>query len=187
MRYSIIVLILAALTIGVNSCGKCKKKAPPKTDTAPAQVAEQPAEQQPLLLDDEPLLLDDEPLLLNDELTDEDLSNMADNSRCHVCHINYQTEDIAVDHAKAGMGCNHCHGPSDEHIADESWASGGNGTAPDKMFVRDAINPFCMTCHPKEKIDLLQHKPLFAETDKPKVCTDCHGKHRLHTRKCKWK
>ena len=31
--------------------------------------------------------------------------------------------------------------PSDAHIADESWASGGNGTAPDIMYTRDKINP----------------------------------------------
>jgi hypothetical protein len=85
------------------------------------------------------------------------------------------------------MGCAHCHGECDEHIADESWASGGNGTAPDIMYTRPKINPFCMGCHPKDKIDTEQHKPLFSSASEKKVCTDCHGKHRLETRKCKWK
>jgi len=187
MRYSVILLVLAAVAVGVISCGESKKANRLKTGTDPAGVAEKPAEEEPLLLDDEPLLLDDEPLLLNDEPSDGDTSNWADNSRCHVCHVNYQNEDIAVTHARAGMGCKDCHGESDEHIADESWASGGNGTAPDRMFLPEAINPFCMGCHPKDKIDTPQHKPLFAQGGARKVCTDCHGKHRLHTRKCKWK
>ena len=95
-------------------------------------------------------------------------------------------EDIAVTHAKANISCAGCHGESDEHIADESWASGGNGTAPDTMFPKPNINPFCMGCHNKDKIDTEQHKPLFANFEEV-VCTDCHGDHRLEVRKCKWK
>jgi hypothetical protein len=55
------------------------------------------------------------------------------------------------------------------------------------MFPRTKIKPFCMGCHAKEKIDTEEHKPLFADTAKPMVCTDCHGDHRLTNRKCKWK
>ena len=111
----------------------------------------------------------------------------ADNSRCFVCHINYVQEDIAVTHARANIGCADCHGQSDEHIADESWASGGNGTPPEIMYLPPKINPFCMGCHTKETIDTEQHKPLFAANATPMVCTDCHGDHRLTNRKCKWK
>jgi hypothetical protein len=139
--------------------------------------------------EEEPLLLsDDEPLLLLEDETDSLFSDepIADNSRCFVCHVNYMQEDIAVTHARADMGCVACHGESDEHIADESWASGGNGTAPNIMYPRPKINPFCMGCHPKDKIDTEQHKPLFA-ADSQMVCTDCHGDHRLTNRKCKWK
>jgi hypothetical protein len=142
----------------------------------------------PVVKDEEPpLLLDDKPLLLDDEPND-DHSNgpQADNSRCFVCHINYMQEDIALIHARANIGCADCHGQSDEHIADESWASGGNGTAPEIMYPRPKINTSCMGCHPKEKLDADEHKPLFANFEKM-VCTDCHGKHRLEVRKCKWK
>ncbi len=150
-----------------------------ESEPAPEQTAE---EEQPLLLDDEPLLLlDDETETLSSD------EPMADNSRCFVCHINYMQEDIAVTHARHGMGCATCHGESDEHIADESWASGGNGTAPEIMYPRPKINPFCMGCHTKEKIDTEQHKPLFAAGATQMVCTDCHGDHRLTNRKCKWK
>lgn len=46
----------------------------------------------------------------------------ADNSRCHVCHIKYTFEDIAVAHARANIGCADCHGESDDHISDEFWS-----------------------------------------------------------------
>jgi len=128
-----------------------------------------------------PLLLEDEPA---GEAPNE---SAADNSRCFVCHINYAGEEIAADHAGRGVGCAACHGPSDAHIADESWASGGNGTAPDRMYTRDKINAACMTCHPREKIDTPQHVAVLADAGGQKVCTDCHGNHRLPQRRCKWK
>jgi len=142
----------------------------------------------PAVKDEAPLLLDDEPLLLPDKgsQTNQPAGPQADNSRCFVCHINYMQEDIAALHARADIGCAGCHGQSDEHIADESWASGGSGTAPDIMYPRPKINPSCMVCHTKDKIDNDQHKPLFANFEKM-VCTDCHGSHRLEVRKCKWK
>ena len=136
-----------------------------------------------------PLLLDEEPLLLaDDDLDAHQLGGSgADNSRCFVCHVNYMQEDIAVTHARANIGCATCHGESDKHIADESWASGGNGTPPDIMYPRPKINPFCMGCHTKDTIDTDQHKPLFASGAEQTYCTDCHGNHRLTNRKCKWK
>jgi hypothetical protein len=135
------------------------------------------------------LLLDDEPLALADD-SGESPAAAADNSRCHHCHLNYIDEELAVVHARAKIGCADCHGNCDAHIADESWASGGNGTAPGVMYTKEKINPFCLDCHPREKIDTLdktQHKALFAGTSTEKYCTDCHGDHRLTDRKCKWK
>ena len=134
------------------------------------------------------LLLDDEPLALPDD--DESPAAAADNSRCHHCHLNYIDEELAVVHARAQIGCADCHGNCDAHIADESWASGGNGTAPGVMYTKEKINPFCLDCHPREKIektDKTQHKALFAGTSTEKYCTDCHGDHRLTERKCTWK
>jgi len=137
--------------------------------------------------DTELRLVDGEPLLLEENPSSDSPADIrADNSRCHVCHINYASEDIAVTHARANIGCKNCHGGSDAHIADESWASGGNGTAPDIMYRRLRINPACMNCHRRESIDTVQHKPLF-DGSEDKVCTDCHGSHRLSRRRCKWK
>jgi hypothetical protein len=178
MKYYLLVFVAACVVaVGcrqeTNACAKKEFAHPTSTPEA--------KEQAPLLLDDEPpLLLEDEPN------TDQPEGPQADNSRCFVCHINYMQEDIAVIHARENIGCADCHGQSDKHIADESWASGGNGTPPDTMYPRAKINPFCMGCHTKDKIDTDQHKPLFANFEKT-VCTDCHGSHRLEVRKCKWK
>lgn len=138
---------------------------------------------------EEPLL---EPLLLLEEYDEGEDSlplteSGADNGRCHVCHVNYLQEDIAVFHARADISCADCHGESDAHIADESWTWGENGTAPDIMYPLAEINPFCMSCHTKETIDTEEHEPLFADTDEENYCTDCHGDHRLPQRRCKWK
>ena len=180
MKYYLPVFVLAAICIVGVGCEQAKsvQKAQAGGESVVKPTGESEA----------PLLLDDEPLLLLDDELDAGQSDgpEADNSRCFVCHINYMQEDIAVIHARADIGCAGCHGESDEHIADESWASGGNGTAPEIMYPRPKINLFCMGCHTKDKIDTDQHKPLFANFEKT-VCTDCHGSHRLEVRKCKWK
>jgi len=188
MKYYFLIVTLAAVVIVGACCQNVKLTQKEQAEPEPMTSTE-PIKTEEVVKEDEPLLLlDDEPLLLLDDETDKGLSSesMADNSRCFVCHVNYMQEKIAVTHAHQNMGCAYCHGDSDEHIADESWASGGNGTAPDIMYPRDKINPFCMGCHTKDKIDTEQHKPLFAD-DSEKNCTDCHGEHRLANRKCKWK
>jgi hypothetical protein len=158
-------LVLAAIAAIGASCARTK---------ADEKPADRPVETPLLLLDEAPEAA-------------EPAASGADNSRCQVCHLNLAQETLALTHAAAHIGCAKCHGPSDAHIADESWGSGGNGTAPDVMFTRDAINPFCLGCHPKDTIDPDQHKELFAGTSTEKYCTECHGKHRLVTRRCKWK
>jgi len=181
-RCLFISMLVSACLVGMG-CEQQETRQNPKTSADPAVNQEHAAREEP------PLLLEDEPLLLLDDEPDVDPldGSGADNSRCFVCHINYMQEEIAVTHARANMGCAECHGESDEHIADESWAWGGNGTAPEIMYPRPKINPFCMGCHTKEEIDTEQHKPLFATGAEQRYCTDCHGDHRLINRKCKWK
>ena len=105
---------------------------------------------------------------------------VADNSRCHVCHINYEDEELAVVHARANINCEQCHGSCDAHCSDED-----NITPPDIMYPAAKINSSCLECHPKNKIDIQPHEFLFAATEK-KYCTDCHGEHRLAYRTRKW-
>lgn len=168
MRHLSAGLIVAALVLAAWACDQ-------------KGIQNAATDEGPLLLDDESLLLDDDPA------SSEKPRKGADNSRCFVCHINYVREEIAADHAKADIGCAKCHGESDEHIADESWASGGKGTAPDIMYVRAKINPLCLGCHEAGKLKPKKHKEFLAGTSEEKYCTDCHGEHRLGERQCKWK
>jgi len=162
MRYCLLTAIVATVLIAFG----CERpKTPAKHGPAPAA--------EPLLLGDDP-----EPTPLE--------TAGADNSRCHVCHINYAQESIAVTHAGANIGCKDCHGESDAHIADESWASGGTGTPPEIMYPRAKVNGACMSCHKPENINTAEHKPLF-DPAQDKVCTDCHGSHGLTRRKVRWK
>jgi len=219
MKYSLLVLALTltlALTALLAIANQEKQAVGRPQDNMTEKVADEPqpggkteTDEPPLLLDDEPpLLLDDEPpLLLDDEpplLLDDDDGNdssaegwkVADNRRCHVCHLNYADEAIALVHAKADIGCTDCHGTCDEHIADESWASGGNGTPPGKMYRRKDIDACCQECHESHDVpaqEVIAHwqqrcpKEPGKTDPKSIVCTDCHGKHRLKERTCKWK
>ena len=150
----------------------------------PAKPAATPSEKPLLLGDEKPLLLDDEPS------TNAPTGTMADNSRCLVCHVNFTMEKLTMVHARTNIGCASCHGVSDAHIADESWASGGNGTAPEIMFTRFKIAKACMECHKPEQVFLKneKHKPIWwTIAYQTKVCTECHGSHRMVKRRCQWK
>lgn len=129
--------------------------------------------------------VDAEPLLLLED-TEElapPIGPVADNSRCHVCHINYADEELAVVHARANVGCERCHGSCNAHCNDEN-----NVTPPDIMYPVAKINPSCMVCHPRNRIDTQAHEPLFAGIDREKkYCTNCHGRqHRIRVRTVRW-
>ena len=108
---------------------------------------------------------------------------VADNSRCHVCHINYEDEPLAVTHRQVGVGCERCHGASDAHCADED-----NVTPPEIMYPTGKINAACGKCHPSSAIDIRPHEPLFdgSAPENEQNCTDCHGQHRLAYRTRQW-
>jgi len=108
---------------------------------------------------------------------------VADNTRCFVCHMDYEEEELALTHARANVGCVKCHGMSDDHSDDEEHL-----TAPDVMYPKDKLNPACMECHPRDKIaDAKSHKVVLAKILAAKMlCTDCHGKHRLARRIRRW-
>ncbi len=107
----------------------------------------------------------------------------ANNDRCHVCHINYAEEKFAVHHARHGVGCEKCHGPSDDHCGSES-----HELAPDLIYPRDRIAPACLKCHePKTLAAQDMHTLNLVATPKAKkVCTDCHDTHRLEKRQVRW-
>jgi len=189
MRYFFSLFALAAAIAAGMGCEKIKADQATATNE-PATVSSTSTASQKSAAQTQPTPpKKDEPLLLLDNGPQDKPSTgpVADNSRCHVCHLNFEQEEMALIHARANIGCAKCHGPSDAHIADESWASGGNGTAPDIMFPPDKINPFCMECHPKEKINTDTRCLFLTGASDKKYCTDCHGKHHMASRKCKWK
>ena len=125
-----------------------------------------------------------EPLLLLEDA--EELAApsgpVADNSRCYVCHINYEEEALTFVHAMADIGCEQCHGSSDAHCSDED-----NITPPDIMYPAAKIDSFCMRCHTKDKIDIPVHKSVLADIGTEEgCCTNCHGEHRLSHRTRRW-
>lgn len=52
----------------------------------------------------------------------------AGNSYCLVCHIALEDEELVASHQPWSIGCEACHGTSDEHSSDEDGL-----TAPDIM------------------------------------------------------
>jgi len=109
-----------------------------------------------------------------------------DNSRCHVCHGNFVDEPLAVNHAKQGVGCERCHGACDEHCSDE-----GNITPPTILYAKDKVDKSCKECHPDpmERIVADAKYCLFVpltDEEKKKICSDCHGAHRMNLRTVFW-
>jgi hypothetical protein len=164
------------LGLAIVAAAGCKDK---NRESRKTQIVQDktPVEEPPLLLED-PLLLPQ----ANNGRQDLPEGPVADNSRCHVCHINYSEEELAVSHARANVGCEQCHGASDAHCSDED-----NVTPPDKMYPLEEINSSCMTCHSRQTIETQMHEEILsgAATDK-KYCTDCHGAHRLGYRTRRW-
>ncbi len=116
------------------------------------------------------------------------------NPFCRACHLDFDEEELALNHELAGIGCERCHGESLRHRSDEA-----NVTPPELMYPRERINPTCMMCHPRQQIDYLKdHQPILeaglsifdeAPSDEgaKKYCTDCHGtKHRMQNRTTRW-
>ena len=170
-KLGLFLLVLVAVGIGLVACNPENQK-DPGNPNEPKSTKNTKTEEEPLLLLEEP---DPEKLVATD--------SMVDNSRCHVCHINYAEETFAIEHARNDVGCETCHGESDAHCGDED-----NITPPDIMFAKEKINPSCLHCH--DESDLRKHKvhvKVLEGTSKKKYCTDCHAKsHRLKYRTRRW-
>jgi hypothetical protein len=112
---------------------------------------------------------------------------MADNGPCFVCHGNFQEESLALQHAKAGVGCMKCHGLSLAHRADED-----NVTPPEIMYPAAKIDAACRKCHeehdvPAREVIARWQKRCPGKTDAARIlCTDCHGEHRMQVRTVRW-
>jgi hypothetical protein len=180
-----VTLVFLCFLAGLTTEGSGGETNAPSVASSPSSTNLPPAAaQKPLLLGD------DKPLLLDDDAGTNAPAGGADNSRCQVCHVNFMQEALTLGHAKTNIGCATCHGACDAHIADESWASGGNGTAPDIMFPRSKIYFACIACHKPEQVfvKVEKHQAFWwTIAYQERVCTECHGHHRMVNRKCKWK
>ena len=153
MRYLIYCFLMIVLVGASVILVSCKEQ----TSQEPPLLLEQQFEKEPLLL-------------LEDSNGNENPGPLADNSRCYVCHINYEVEELTSMHAKADVGCERCHGASDAHCSDKD-----NITPPDIMYPAEKVNSLCKNCHPDGKLG-----------GGKKYCTDCHGEHRLSHRTRRW-
>ena len=178
MRYSLRGLLLVLLALGSGACDRGAESDQRRRDGASGKGADQASRPEARPADEPPLLLEDAPPA--EPSTSSPEGPVADNTRCHVCHTNYEDEKLAVTHAGHGIGCQKCHGPSDAHCGDED-----NITPPDVMFARERLNPACQQCHPQLSE---VHKPVLAGTSDKKYCTDCHefASHRLAHRTRRW-
>lgn len=176
-RASASIILLVTLFVS-TSCST-----DPRPEANPVAKGPLPDYLKPLE-DEPPLLLGDDILPWGDSSDD---ASTADNSRCFVCHLNYATDELAVTHAQTGFGCAYCHRESSEHIADESWTSGGTGTAPDRIFRPEQVKPFCLRCHELGSLSREVHTSVASQDSTEGRCTLCHGDHLLENRITNWK
>lgn len=162
---------------------KVDKNAPLLLDEPKKPEEKKPGGLPPLKINKEAPLLLDEPK----SPAKPGAKAAADNQACFVCHANYQDESLVRKHAKEGIGCEKCHGPSVAHRNDED-----NITPPDILYSEHRINAMCEECHkehnvPAHKIIATWQKRCSDKTNPGKiVCSDCHGDHRLNMRTVRW-
>jgi hypothetical protein len=121
-------------------------------------------------------------------------STFVANPFCKACHLDFDEEELALNHEAFGIGCERCHGESLRHRSDEA-----NITPPEIMYPKERINPTCMMCHPRQDIrDRKDHLPILeaglsvfesqpSGENAKNYCTDCHGsKHRMKVRTTRW-
>jgi len=96
---------------------------------------------------------------------------LSPNGACYVCHTNFVGEQLSRSHLKAKVACTGCHGLSEGHANDKNIGA----TPPDRRFSREQVRNLCGGCHERQRLAAEK-----AAADGPtKVCTDCHGTHRI--------
>ncbi|GAG08636.1 unnamed protein product, partial [marine sediment metagenome] len=82
MRYCLWTLVLTVVVVAVAACEPKPEPPEPHISLEPLLLLEEAAED-----------------------TAPPTGPVADNSRCYVCHINYEDEQLAVVHARANISC----------------------------------------------------------------------------------
>jgi len=101
------------------------------------------------------------------------------NAACYVCHMLFVGEQISRLHAAADVPCIRCHGLSAAHANDENIGA----TPPDHTYKRHQVDAQCSQCHKRHNASARAVVARWLERkldpNKPPVCTDCHGHHRI--------
>ncbi|UCD49285.1 MAG: hypothetical protein JSW27_17350 [Phycisphaerales bacterium] len=132
-----------------------------------------------------------------DDYYDRPVETFVANPFCKACHLDFDEDELALNHEIAGIGCERCHGESLKHRSDEA-----NITPPQLMYPKERINPSCMMCHPRHEIRHVEDHQTILEAglsvfeteeascddkDAKKYCIDCHGPHhRMKVRTIRW-
>ena len=95
------------------------------------------------------------------------------NAPCYVCHLDFREEELTTTHLAQNVGCTACHGDSQDHCNDES-----HQTAPERVFPKGKVDAWCGMCHREGNHPCTRE---IKDIDQGKVCTDCHGEHRIET------
>ena len=107
------------------------------------------------------------------------------NDLCFVCHLDMKTEEISTVHQAEDIGCDQCHGPSEQHMHDEMLM-----TKPDRLYGRTEVEAMCKKCHQDTheepgKVSAFRQKWMGKRRSNGRVintdsvCTDCHGAHNI--------
>jgi hypothetical protein len=102
--------------------------------------------------------------------------------QCHA-HMAFRDEPLTRNHARVGILCADCHGPSAAHVA-----GGKHRSKPDVVFARAEVKDYCGRCHdsgrhPEKKASRFREQwqgrpgPNGRVINADSVCTDCHGEH----------
>ena len=172
-HHEILVVLLALTSSILLSCTPTTESGPTDIQAAPATDNEaETAGPPPLVVDTSAPLLLDKPTEAEDASAVAATRAAAENAACFVCHANYKTEFLVDSHAKADIGCVHCHGQSSAHRNDEN-----NTTPPEIMYPAEKIDPFCRGCHTAHDIPprtIIARWLKRSEKEANPSCCGCH-------------
>ncbi|MBI3279670.1 MAG: cytochrome c3 family protein [Acidobacteria bacterium] len=98
---------------------------------------------------------------------------------CNACHQEQTADFLTHKHARSGLSCDACHGPSVKHRTSTGAAP------PDRVAAPDEVPKLCGACHAQAHREYLtsRHAKLVLERSKTRSahCGTCHGVHAART------
>ncbi|MCZ2152192.1 MAG: hypothetical protein LC126_30995 [Bryobacterales bacterium] len=98
---------------------------------------------------------------------------------CAPCHAEYVADLKTHKHFAKGIGCEVCHGSSQQH------RNAAGATAPDRVAAPDEVPALCGGCHTaqRKEYEPSKHGVLVLARSKTRAanCGTCHGVHSPRT------